>query len=105
MFSKNKYSSIHYVENGGWHFTNIKTPEEIQKKFLNFLHHQDFEESGLNLNDVKEMIKNKKVLYDHSVDQREYKWKGNTTLKKVSFSEMPNYLTENREKYSNWLEN
>ena len=104
LFSKTKYTSIHYVENGGWHFTNIKLPEDIEKKFLNFLHHQDFEESGLKLNDIKEMIKEKKILYDHSVDQRSYKWRGSKTLKKVELSEMPDYLSKNYEKYSDWLE-
>ena len=99
ILSKTKYSSIHYVENGGWHFTNIKSPEEIEKKFSNFLHHQDFEDSGLTLDDVKEMVENKKVLYDHSVDQKDYKWSGKTTLKKISLSEMPDYLSENNKKY------
>ena len=104
IFSKNKYNSIHYVDNGGWHFSNIKSPEDIEKKFSNFLHHQDFEDSGLTLNNVKEMVKNKKVLYDHNVDQKDYKWSGKTTLKKISLSEMPDYLSENNKKYANWLE-
>ena len=104
ILSKTKYSSIHYVENGGWHFTNIKSPEEIEKKFSNFLHHQDFEDSGLTLDNVKEMVKNKKVLYDHSVDQKDFKWSGKTTLKKISLSEMPDYLSVNYKKYANWLE-
>ena len=46
---KKKYSSIHYVENGGWHFTNIKTPEDIEKKLLSFVHHHDYEKSGIKL--------------------------------------------------------
>ena len=104
MFSKIKYNSIHYVDNGGWHFTNIKSPEEIEKKFLNFLHHQDFEYSGLNLSDIKKMVENKKILYDHSVDQRDFKWTGSKTLKKVGLSEMPNYIRENYKKYSKWLD-
>ena len=104
MFSNTKYNSIHYVENGGWHFTNIKSPEDIEKKYLNFLHHQDFEYSGLTLDDVKAMVKNKKVLYDHSTDQRDFKWKGSATLKRIALSEMPNYLSENYKKFANWLE-
>jgi len=104
ILSKTKYSSIHYVENGGWHFTNIKSPAEIEIKLSNFLHHQDFEDSGLTLDNIKEMVKNKKVLYDHSVDQKDYKWSGKTTLKKISLSEMPDYLSENNKKYANWLE-
>ena len=50
------------------------------------------------------MVKEKRILYDHSVDQRDYKWKGSKTLKKVELSEMPDYLSKNYEKYSNWLE-
>ena len=104
IFSKNKYNSIHYVENGGWHFTNIKSPEGIQKKFLNFLHHVEFEESGYNLNDVKKMINENRILYDLSVDQRSFKWKGDKILKKVDLSVMPNYLCNNSTRYSDWLE-
>jgi beta-1,4-mannosyl-glycoprotein beta-1,4-N-acetylglucosaminyltransferase len=103
IFSKKKYSSIHYVEDGGWHFTNIKTPNDIEKKYLNFLHHQDFEYSGLKLIDIKEMVSKKKILYDHSADQRNFKWKGSTTLKKTDLSEMPEYLSKNYKKYVNWL--
>ena len=104
IFSKMKYRSIHYVKNGGWHFTNIKSPKDIEWKYSNFLHHQDFEYSGLKLKDVEDMVKNKKVLYDHNVDQRNYKWSGITTLKNVSISELPDYLNKNKEKYSEWLD-
>ena len=104
MFSKLKYNSIHYVNNGGWHFSNIKSPEDIEKKFLNFLHHQDFEYSGLNLSDIKKMVADKKILYDHCSDQRDYKWTGSKTLKKVDLSQLPDYIRENYKKYNNWLD-
>ena len=104
IFSEKKYNNIHYVKNGGWHFTNIKSPEDLEKKFLNFLHHQDFEASDLKLKDIKEKMKNKKILYDLGVDQRDYKWSGTKTLNKVSLSEMPDYLSYNYQKYSDWLE-
>ena len=104
FFSKTKYSNINYVEDGGWHFTNVKTPEDIVKKYLNFLHHQDFEYSGLKLNDVKQIVKDKKILYDHSADQRDSKWQSNKYLKQVSLSSMPDYLSVNYKKYSDWLE-
>ena len=50
------------------------------------------------------MVKNKKVIYDHSVDQRDFKWKSSTILKRIALSEMPDYLSENYKKYANWLE-
>ena len=57
FFSKNKYTNIHYIDDGGWHFTNIKKPEDLEKKLSNFLHHVDFEQSGLGLKDLKKFIK------------------------------------------------
>ena len=104
ILSNKKYNNIRYVENGGWHFTNIKTPENLEKKFSNFLHHQEFEASGLKLKNIKEMVENKKIIYDLNVDQKDYKWKGTKSLNKVPLSFMPNYLSSNYEKYSNWLE-
>ena len=104
ILSKNKYSSIHYVKEGGWHFTNIKSAEDIEKKFSNFLHHQDFEYSGLKLNDIKKMVNSRKILYDHSADQTKFKWSGSKTLKKISLDSMPDYIKNNYEKYKNWLD-
>ena len=93
-----------HVEDGGWHFTNIKSAKDIEKKFLNFLHHHDFQESGLKLENIEEMIKNKKILYDLGIDKRGYKWGGNKSLRKVDLSEMPKYLENNYNKYKNWFE-
>jgi len=103
LFSKKKYNDIHYIDNGGWHFTNIKSPESLEKKFSNFLHHLEFEESKLKTENIKKMIDEDRIIYDLSVDQRTYKWKGDKKLKKVDLSDMPNYLKDNKEKYINWL--
>ena len=70
LFSKKKYSDILLVKDGGWHFTNIRKPEDLEKKLLNFLHHVDFEQSGLELKDLKRLINEKKVMYDHLVDKK-----------------------------------
>ena len=104
IFSKKKYNDIAYVKNGGWHFTNIKSPEDIEKKLLNYTHHDEFERSGLKIEDLKKKVNEKKAIYDHSVDQRGYKWGAKTTLSKTELSEMPKYLKVNFKKYTDWLE-
>ena len=104
IFSKTKYNSIHFVDNGGWHFTNIKTPEDIENKFSNFLHHQDFEYSGLKLDDIKKMVSDRKILYDHSADQKDFKWTGSKSLKKVDLSLMPDHIRQNLKKYEKWID-
>jgi len=104
IFSKTKYSSIYHVENGGWHFSNIKSPKDIEKKFSNYLHHQEFEYSGLNLDDIKKIVSEKKILYDHSSDRTEKKLLSPKILKKVDLLQMPKYLKENYKKYNNWID-
>jgi len=104
IFSKKKYNNILHIQNGGWHFTNVKTPEDIERKLLNYTHHDEYQKSKLKLEDLRKKVKEKKAIYDHSVDQSGYKWGAETTLRKIELSKMPDYLRENYKKYSNWLE-
>ena len=104
LFSKKKYSNLYFVKDGGWHFTCLRTAEELEKKLLNFAHHYDYEESGLTIEDLKKSITDKKVIYDHNVDQKDYKWLGKSTLKNIDIKFLPDYLTDNSKKYSDWLD-
>ncbi len=102
--SKKKYNNITFVNNGGWHFTNIKSPADIEKKLLNYTHHYEFEQSGLKIEDLRKKVFEKKIIYDHNVDQRESKWHSKKTLSKIDISELPDYLKKNVNKYSDWLD-
>ena len=103
-FSKRKYNNNFYVEDGGWHFTCIRTAQDLEKKLLNFAHHYEFEESGLKKNDLEKLINEKRVMYDHNVDQKGYKWSGKSKLKKINDNLLPSYVLHNVEKYKNWLD-
>jgi len=104
IFSKKKYNNMLHINDGGWHFTNIKSAEDIEKKLLNYTHHYEFEQSGLDIQDLKRKIDEKKILYDHNVDQKKKKWGSDKMLSKIQFSKMPDYLRENIEKYKQWLD-
>ena len=104
LFSKKKYSNLLFVKNGGWHFTCLKTPEELEKKLRNFAHHYEFEESGLKVGDIKKYIDEKRVIYDHNVDQKTYKWSGKSILKKIDNKLLPEYVNSNLSKYSEWID-
>ena len=104
FFSKKKYTDIFFVKNGGWHFTYLKTPEDLEKKLLNFAHHYEFEKSGLKINDIKKFMTEKRVVYDHNVDQKSYKWSGKSKLKKIENNSLPTYISSNLDKYKNWLD-
>ncbi len=103
-FSKKKYSNLLFIKDGGWHFTCLKTPEELEKKLLNFAHHYEFEESGLKIDDLKKLIVEKRVMYDHNVDQKGYKWSGKSILKKIETKYLPEYVSSNMDIYKNWLD-
>ena len=93
-----------FVKNGGWHFTCLRTPEQLEKKLLNYAHHYEFQESGLKFEDIKKFISEKRVIYDYNADQKKYKWSGGSTLKKISNVNLPNYVSSNLEKYAEWLD-
>ena len=103
FFNKMKYNSIQFIEDGGWHFTNLRKPEELELKLKNFGHHAEFKESGKNINDIKKMIKENKAVYDYSADMLEDKWSGEKRLLKSSFNELPDYIKKNPEKYKEWM--
>ena len=104
FFSKKRYSNLIYVKNGGWHFTCLRTAEELEKKLLNFAHHYEYEESGLKINDLKKMITEKRSIYDHNADQKSFKWSGKSILKRINNNELPDYINNNLEKYKDWLD-
>ena len=104
FFSKKKYTNLTFIKNGGWHFTCLRTAEELEKKLLNFAHHYEYEESGLNIESLRKLIAEKRVMYDHNVDQKGYKWSGKSILKKIENSLLPEYVYINLNKYSDWLE-
>ncbi len=106
LWSDNKYMNIRFIENGGWHFTCIKKPEDVKKKLSTFLHHQDFEDSKVSLDDLKKKMREKKVLYDHSLDKKnQNKWDTDIELKKIDKNYLPNFINENFHKYLEWVEN
>ena len=104
FFQKKKYSNLFFIKNGGWHFTCLKTAKDLEKKLLNFAHHYEYQESGLNLEKIKQLINEKRVVYDHNVDQKQYKWSGKVKLKKIETNLLPKYIQSNLEKYKDWID-
>ncbi len=103
LFSKKKYSDIFFVKNGGWHFTNIKTPEEIDKKLRSYLHHIEYEQSNIGPKEIDKMIKEKKPVYDLMANSSEAKDRSKMKLKTVNTRELPIYLQKNKEKFNQWI--
>ena len=104
IFSKKRYNNIFLVENGGWHFSFVKKPEDIEKKLKSYLHHREYDLDPLGIENIKTLINSKAVIYDHRVDQTEYKFGGGQKLEKIDIGFLPEYILNQKEKYSEWLE-
>ena len=104
LFSEKKYNDIFFVENGGWHFTFVKKPEDIEKKLKSYLHHREYDIDPVGVDKIRNLINSKSVIYDHRVDQTQYKFGGGQKLEKIDLEFLPRYISSNREKYLDWLE-
>ena len=103
LFSKNKYRNIRFIKNGGWHFTNIKTSEEIRHKLSSYLHHREFDLNPLSTSEIEELIKNKKAIYDLSADKRSQKFGNGIELENYDIKKLPNYIYKNLDKFKDWI--
>ncbi len=104
FFSKKKYSSIKFIKDGGWHFSNIKSAKEIEHKLRSYLHHREFDEQPLSISEIDKIIQNRQAIYDLKVDKRVNKVGNGSKLIKYNFKKLPNYLKENKKFYQKWLD-
>lgn len=104
FFSDKKYTNIKIVSDGGWHFSNIKSPELIEHKLRSYLHHREFDQVSLSVEEINELVKKKQAIYDLRVDKRVNKVGNGVILENFEIKNLPNYINENLEKYKKWLD-
>tara|TARA_B100001063_G_C16727048_1_gene537056 strand:- start:124 stop:1014 length:891 start_codon:yes stop_codon:yes gene_type:complete len=104
FFSDKKYMSIYTVENGGWHFSNIKTADEIEHKLKSYLHHREFDENPMSKNEINKIIKNKQAIYDLNVDKKVNKIGDGRKLENYSLDKLPKFLQKNLDYFKEWID-
>ena len=104
FFSKTKCSNVKIVEDGGWHFSQLKTPKDIEIKLLNQEHHDEYKFARKNLPSVADLVKRKSIVYDHKAKSTDYKFFNEFKLKTLSMSHMPSFLKQNVKRYYEWFD-
>jgi len=104
FFSNTKYTGIQLIDDGGWHFSNIKTPKEIEHKLRSYLHHREFDEQPLSVEEIDKIIKNKQAIYDLKVDKTVNKIGNGSSLEKFEVSKLPNYIQINQNNLKEWID-
>jgi len=104
FFSKTKYISVKIINNGGWHFSYIKTPKEIEHKLRSYLHHREFDEQPFSVEEINKIIKNKQAIYDLTVDKTTNKIGNGSKLEIFSFEGLPIHIQKNYSNYKEWID-
>ena len=88
------------IEDGGWHFCNLKTPEGLLYKYKNLCETNDpinfkekIDEKHLDVNEIKKKIENQADIIGR-----------NDSFTQITLNEsFPEYLLNNKEFYEEWL--
>ncbi len=104
LFSDKKFINIKIIDNGGWHFTNLKTAEEIKHKLRSYLHHAEFDLEPLNTKEIETIMKSKQAIYDLAADKRLNKIGKGSKLEKYDLENLPDIIKLNQNKYKDWLD-
>ena len=89
------------IDDGGWHFCNLKTPENLLYKYKNLCETNDpvnfkekIDEKHLNINEIKRKIEKKIDIIGR-----------NDEFVKTDINDSyPNELVRNKSKYLEWIE-
>jgi len=98
-FNKRRLNNI--LEDGGWHFCNLKNPEQLLYKYKNLCETNDpihfnekIDEKFLNLEEIQDRVNNRKDIIGREDE-----------FKKVNLdTSFPDYVLENKFKYNKWIE-
>ena len=86
-------NDIELVKDGGWHFSFLKTPEDIKKK-INSYSHQEFNTSNFtDVEKIEDKISKRKDLFERKIN-----------YKTVSIdNSFPEYIVKNKDKFKDWI--
>jgi beta-1,4-mannosyl-glycoprotein beta-1,4-N-acetylglucosaminyltransferase len=88
-----KPRKIQIIENGGWHFAYLQTPENIAKKIKSFAHGEFNKEHFIDEENIRKKISMGIDIFDRGIN-----------YKKVELDEsFPKYITDNKAKFKDWI--
>jgi len=88
-----KEKNIQIINDGGWHFSYLLTPCEIQRKIKSFAHTEYNKNKYTNLKIIKNKIKKKLDLFNRNI-----------FFKKKKLDEtFPEYILKNKKIYYKWI--
>ena len=88
-----KQRNLQIIENGGWHFAYLQSPENILKKIRSFAHGEYNKEDFANIENIKEKIDMRKDIFNRKISYRKLQLDDS----------FPKYIVNNKEKLKEWI--
>ena len=104
IFSDIKHQSLKIIENGGWHFSNLKTLDELERKYLNDENHAEYQAQGFTKKRIIENLTKKTIDYNHSAKKNSPDRFKSTKLEKIDMNILPDYILKNINSYQDWID-
>ena len=104
LLSKKKYTDIFFVEDGGWHFSYLNTPQLIDEKLRSYAHHREYELNSLTNTEIENRIKNRQSIYNLNLDQKKNQFAEGVKLDVLELKKLPKYIYNNYKKFEMWLD-
>ena len=104
IFSKTKYTDVKIINDGGWHFSQLKKIDDIYSKLTNSEDHQEFKDTGKKVSDIEDLVNRKVILYDHKAKSSDFKFGKEFKLETIGLEEMPDYIKKNKDKFREWID-
>ena len=103
LFSQYKQNSVKIVDDGGWHFSNLKTSESLENKYLNDENHAEYELQNNSIEKIKDNIKRQIIPYNYQAKKNSANRFDETKLVKIDIAKLPKYIKSNIIKYKDWI--
>ena len=103
LFSDNKQNSVELVKNGGWHFSNLKTYEDLEKKYLNDENHAEYELQNSSIQKIQDNVERKVIPYNYQAKKDSLDRFNETNLTKVDTAILPEYIKKNINIFKEWI--
>jgi len=103
LLSDKKQNSVMLVKNGGWHFSNLKNYEDLEKKYLNDENHAEYELQNSSIKKIQENIEKKVIPYNYQAKKDSLDRFNETSLIKVDTAVLPEYIKKNINTFKEWI--
>ena len=103
LFSNLKHQSVNIINNGGWHFSNLKNIEELERKYLNDENHAEYEKLGHTINNIRLNVENRTIDYNHTAKKDSPKRFEKTKLEIANLSLLPKFIKDDLNKFKDWI--